>query len=140
MSEDQKLFTPTTEVVKDAACFPRTRLGEPRGIDPDAFERWLSAIRAAPEIHIDNIDGKRADEWLATHDAEVRRAALEEAVAPEEWGVRITAGGISWVECMRNREECERFIADQPLWYTHRNGESFSIVMRSAASLWVEVR
>lgn len=33
--------TPTTEVVKDAACFPRNRLGEPRTIDRAAFDRWL---------------------------------------------------------------------------------------------------
>lgn len=41
--------TPTTEVVKDAACFPRDRLGEPRGIDTDAFDRWLATIEVAAE-------------------------------------------------------------------------------------------
>ena len=41
--------TPTTEVVKDAACFPRDRLGEPRGIDTDAFDRWLATVEAAAE-------------------------------------------------------------------------------------------
>lgn len=50
---DPQPHTPTTEVVKDAACFPRDRLGEPRGIDTDAFDRWLaehdSTIEAAAE-------------------------------------------------------------------------------------------
>lgn len=45
MSDTEKAWTPTSEVVKDAACFgfPRRRLGEPRGIDRDSFDRWLAA-------------------------------------------------------------------------------------------------
>lgn len=34
-----------TAVVKDAACFPRDRLGEPRAIDREAFDAWLANER-----------------------------------------------------------------------------------------------
>lgn len=44
-------YTPPTEVVKDAACFPRRRLGEPRGIEPDAFDRWLAEHDAEVAHH-----------------------------------------------------------------------------------------
>lgn len=36
----------TTEVVRDAACWQRRRLGEPRGVDPESFDRWLDKVRA----------------------------------------------------------------------------------------------
>ena len=37
-------YTPTDEVIKDAACFPKpTRLGEPYPIDPSDYDRWLAA-------------------------------------------------------------------------------------------------
>ena len=49
-------YTPTDEVIKDAACFPKpTRLGEPYPIDPDDYDRWL-----------------------ATHDAELQADAWDE--------------------------------------------------------------
>ena len=56
-------YTPTDEVIKDAACFPKpTRLGEPYPIDPDDYDRWLAA-------HDTQI---RADAWeegrIAEHD------------------------------------------------------------------------
>ncbi len=35
----------TTEVVKDAVTFPRTRLGEPRTIEPEDFDRWLARVK-----------------------------------------------------------------------------------------------
>ena len=38
-------YTPTTEVVRHAVTFPRERLGEPRPIKPEAFDRWLSRVR-----------------------------------------------------------------------------------------------
>lgn len=46
-------YTPTTEVVKDAATFPRERLGEPRPIKPEAFDRWLEQVK----------DEARAEAW-----------------------------------------------------------------------------
>lgn len=39
-------YTPPTEVIRDAVSFPRERLGEPRPIKPEAFDRWLNEIRA----------------------------------------------------------------------------------------------
>ena len=34
-------YTPTTEVIRHAVSYPRERLGEPRPIRPEAFDRWL---------------------------------------------------------------------------------------------------
>ena len=39
-------YTPTTEVIRDAVAFPRERLGEPRTIKPEAFDRWLEQVKA----------------------------------------------------------------------------------------------
>lgn len=39
-------YTPTTEVIRDAVSFPRERLGEPRPIKPEVFDRWLSQVKA----------------------------------------------------------------------------------------------
>lgn len=39
-------YTPTTLVVRHAVTFPRERLGEPRPIKPEAFDRWLDQVRA----------------------------------------------------------------------------------------------
>ena len=39
-------YTPTTEVIRHALAFPRERLGEPRPIKPEAFDRWLKQVRA----------------------------------------------------------------------------------------------
>ena len=39
-------YTPTTEVIRDAVSFPRERLGEPRPIKPEAFDRWLEQVKA----------------------------------------------------------------------------------------------
>ena len=68
---ERKPFEPTNEVVKDAACWQRRRLGEPRGVDPDAYDRWLAGVRAEAlrdaAKHVDEIDGRRADAaaiWL----------------------------------------------------------------------------
>lgn len=39
-------WTPVTEVVKDALTFERNRIGEPRTIKPEAFDRWLAKVQA----------------------------------------------------------------------------------------------
>ena len=39
-------YTPTTEVIRHAVAFPRERLGEPRPIKPEAFDRWLEQVKA----------------------------------------------------------------------------------------------
>ena len=39
-------YTPITEVIRDAVAFPRERLGEPRPIKPEAFDRWLEQVKA----------------------------------------------------------------------------------------------
>ena len=39
-------YTPPTEVIRLAAIFPRERLGEPRTIKPEAFDRWLEQVKA----------------------------------------------------------------------------------------------
>ena len=55
-------YTPTDEVIKDAACFPKpTRLGEPYPIDPDDYDRWLAAhdaqIRADEHVKALELSG-----------------------------------------------------------------------------------
>lgn len=39
-------YVPTVEVVRDAVAFPRERLGEPRQISREAFDRFVAKIRA----------------------------------------------------------------------------------------------
>lgn len=39
-------YTPTTEVIRHALAFPRERLGEPRPIKAEAFDRWLEQVKA----------------------------------------------------------------------------------------------
>lgn len=39
-------WTPTTEVIRHALAFPRERLGEPRPIKPEAFDRWLEQVKS----------------------------------------------------------------------------------------------
>ena len=39
-------YTPTTEVIRHAVSFPRERLGEPRPIKPEAFDRWLEQVKS----------------------------------------------------------------------------------------------
>lgn len=51
-------YTPNTDVIRDAVTFERNRLGEPRTIKVEAFERWLAA-----------------------HDAEVLQAAIDRVAA-----------------------------------------------------------
>lgn len=54
-------YTPTDEVIKNAACFPKpTRLGEPYPIYPSDYDRWLAA-----------------------HDAQIRAEALDFANAEQ---------------------------------------------------------
>ena len=45
MTAEKSLRNVTTEVVRDAVAFPRTRLGEPRTIKTEDFDRWLDAIK-----------------------------------------------------------------------------------------------
>ena len=50
-------YTPTTEVVRDAATFPRRRIGEPRDMTSAEFNRWLANEKAkAIEEAAMNID------------------------------------------------------------------------------------
>ena len=52
-------YTPITEVIRDALAFPRERLGEPRPIKPEAFDRWLArTLREA-----------KAEAWEEGHNA-----------------------------------------------------------------------
>lgn len=39
-------YVPTVEVVRDAVTFPRQRLGEPRPISGEAFDRFVAKIKA----------------------------------------------------------------------------------------------
>lgn len=39
-------YTPTMEVVRDALTFPRERLGEPRPISSEAFDRFIAKVKA----------------------------------------------------------------------------------------------
>ena len=39
-------WTPTTEVIRHAVTYRRERLGEPRPIKPEAFDRWLEQVKA----------------------------------------------------------------------------------------------
>jgi hypothetical protein len=39
-------WTPVTEVIRDACTFERNRLGEPRAMSVEAFDRWLAEVRA----------------------------------------------------------------------------------------------
>ncbi|MDZ5076758.1 hypothetical protein [Nesterenkonia sp. HG001] len=71
--------TPTTEVVKHAACFPRERLGEPRPIDRNAFDRWLAGV----------VRDAKAEAWDKGYRAhEEWRYRQDDAIAEGQW-VRI---------------------------------------------------
>lgn len=39
-------YVPTMEVVRHAVAFPRERLGEPRPIKGEAFDRFIARVRA----------------------------------------------------------------------------------------------
>jgi hypothetical protein len=58
-----------------------------------------------------------------------------------EWGVQIrsleSSALVTYPE--RDREACQRFIQNQPLWYTHRLGEEFTIVQRDSVGPWTVV-
>jgi hypothetical protein len=78
---------------------------------------------------------EQRDEARAENDR-LRRNREDQAA---QWGVRVSAPRQGWIERMRTREECERWIANPPLRYWHQVGESFAIVKRLAAGPWVEV-
>ena len=40
-----ELYVPTVEIVRDAVSFPRERLGEPRPISREAFERFIAHVK-----------------------------------------------------------------------------------------------
>ena len=48
-------YTPPTEVIRHAVTFPRERLGEPRPIKVEAFDRWLEQVKSEARE-----EGKRA--------------------------------------------------------------------------------
>lgn len=58
-------YKPTTEVIRHAVSYPRERLGEPLPIKPEAFDRWLNAIKAEAwqEGH-----SASESEWMHTFD------------------------------------------------------------------------
>lgn len=104
MSDTEKAWT--TGQVREMFVCGREQRKDFTGINNSRaeFERWLAAHdhevmvdyekRRKPDpIHIDNIDGQRADQWLATHDAEQREAgrlaALEKAETFTEYGVDV---------------------------------------------------
>ena len=62
-------YTPPTEVIRQAVTFERNRLGEPRTISVEKFERWL-----------------------AKHDTEVAAKVLTEVAADVESGKPIQDG------------------------------------------------
>lgn len=76
-------YTPTTEVVRHAVSFPRDRLGEPRPIKPEAFDRWLAQVKA-----------EAVDRWLEQVKAEVFVRWHEEAIRAlaEPWEKGQRAG------------------------------------------------
>lgn len=37
-------WVPATEQIKDICTFQRNRLGEPRSITPDQFDRWIDSV------------------------------------------------------------------------------------------------
>lgn len=85
-------YTCTDEVVKDAACWQRRRLGEPRGIDPADYDRWLAA-----------------------RDARVKAAALREAAeAFDRDTAEITAAvrvaNVRCLHCSLRYEERDLYL------------------------------
>ena len=42
----QNDYTPTTEAIRHAVASLRARLGEPRPIEPESFDRWLEQVKA----------------------------------------------------------------------------------------------
>lgn len=79
---------------------------------------------------------KKYEAAQAATDAAVAALQQQLDAMTVEWAVRITVPRLHWEERLRSREECERFIANQPLWYTHQVGEEFSIVKRTPAGPW----
>lgn len=59
-------YVPTVEVVRDAVAFPRERLGEPRPISREAFDRFVAKIRA--EAWDEGVKAVR--DWWETPDDE----------------------------------------------------------------------
>ncbi|WP_022886383.1 hypothetical protein [Glaciibacter superstes] len=43
-------WTPTTDVIRQACTFERNRLGEPRTISVERFDRWLEAVKRPQTI------------------------------------------------------------------------------------------
>ena len=91
-------YTPTTEVVKDASCFPRNRLGEPRGIEPEAFDRWLAGM-----IREAKAEGRK--------EAEADRDALQQQVHD------VCSERVNY----EAQIEAVRKYADERAWYAARN-------------------
>ena len=85
-------YTPPTEVIRQAVTFERNRLGEPRTISVEKFERWLTkndaevaakaleeAADALPHIEGTQITRQQsASSWLREHAAEYRKTETED--------------------------------------------------------------
>ena len=96
-------YTPTTYVIRHAVGYPRQRLGEPREISGDEFDRWLAAHEApmvaraeAAEARVaavlefrDNLAGAKS-EVLGTEDLldhlNIALSATEEGTRMSECG------------------------------------------------------
>ena len=79
-------YTPTTEVIKQAACFPKpTRLGEPYPIDPSDYDRWLAAHDAY--IAGRTAEPTEAETWIIARALYEHYADLEfsSEVSDDEW-------------------------------------------------------
>ena len=109
----------------------------------EAFDRWLAAHDAELE--------RQCTAWVKSateaKDAERAMRAERDALRAQldgmttEWGIAVRSAESSAIVTYfeRDRAACERFIANQPLWHTHREGESFAIVSRVGPGPWVEV-
>ena len=104
-------YTPTTEVIRHAVAFPRERLGEPRPIKPEAFDRWLEQVKAEARA------GALADAGLLAQPFPTRAEIAEEPtglpigfdrwleqVKSEAWDEGYTSG----------RSNAMRRMSDEP--------------------------
>lgn len=79
MSDD---YTPTTEVIRHALAFPRERLGEPRPIKAEAFDRWLEQVKQEAR------DEALADAGLLARPLPTREEISEVILAESLFGSR----------------------------------------------------
>lgn len=79
----------------------------------------------APDVELMQRKIEQIERWVAT-------------AGVFDWGIEIRSTETSAIVIYEERDEaaCQRFIDNQPLWYTHREGESMRIVKRVAAGPW----